>query len=122
MILQEACKLWINQSFSNIPGLLIIRAYKDNPQDLKCLNSKTFLKDNYPSDWPAMWGAFFSPTLNLDEEWIRNNIDIVEKCGILVYNSEECGLLLALDENADNFFDNYWIPLYKARYLKLHQI
>ena len=115
MNIEEACKKWVDREFSNIPSGLIKRAYKENPEELELLSSE------YPIyDWPAGWGYLFHPDFSLDEEWIRENIETVEKCGFLVYDCEETGILLGIDGGGYSFYENHWIPLYKARCLKWH--
>ena len=62
----------------------------------------------------------FHPCNRLDEEWIRNNINIVEECGFIVYDSPEEGILLGVDGCGYSFHDAHWQPLYKARDLHWH--
>ena len=113
--LKEAVRLWVDRDFSSISTELIKKAYKDNPEELELLSSE------YPElDWPAGWGSLFHPDNRLDEEWIRNNIDIVESIGFSVYDAEETGILLGVDGMGYCFFDAHWTPLYKARGLHWH--
>jgi hypothetical protein len=115
MTLKEACELWINRDFSSIPSGLIKKAYHDDFEELELLTSE------YPTlDFPSGWGFLFHPECSLDEDWIKNNIDIVEKCGFLIYQSEDCGLLLAIDGCGYDFHSKHWQPLYRARGLKWH--
>ena len=115
LTLEQAVKLWINRDFSAIPTLLIKRAYKDNPEELELLSS------DYPElDYPSGWGYLFHPECSLDEQWIRENISIVQDCGILVYDTEETGILLGIDGCGYSFWESHWIPLYKARGLSWH--
>ena len=68
------------------------RAFKDNYDDLELLSSE------YPElDYPAGWGTMFHPEWSLDEEWIREHVKEVERCGFLVYDSDETGILLGID-------------------------
>jgi hypothetical protein len=124
MTIKEACQQWINRDFSNIPTSLIIKSYKDNPYELECLNSEKFLNDRYdygqPYDWPCIWGTCFHPDFSLDEEWIRDNVEEVEKCGLLIYESDEIGIILAVDGAGYDFYSDHWIPLYKKRGLQWH--
>ena len=115
MTLEEAVKLWVTRDFSNIPTLLIKRAFKDNYEELELLSSE------YPElDYPCGWGYMFHPECSLDEEWIRDNIEEVEKCGFLVYDSDETGILLGVDGCGYDFYSSHWIPLYKKRELRWH--
>ena len=83
MTLEEAVKLWVNRDFSFIPTCLVLKAYKDNPDELELLSSE------YPEyAYPCAHGWMFHPEFSLDEEWIRENIEDVEACSFLVYDSE----------------------------------
>jgi hypothetical protein len=53
MTLEEAVKKFADD-FSNIPTGLITQAYKDNPEELECLNTPEFLEEIYLDCWPAM--------------------------------------------------------------------
>jgi hypothetical protein len=115
MTLEEAVKLWVRRDFSNIPTELIKRAFKDNYEELELLSSE------FPTlDFPAGWGWMFHPECSLDEEWIKENIRKVQRCGFLVYDSEETGILLGVDGCGYDFYSSHWIPLYKARGLRWH--
>jgi hypothetical protein len=115
MTLEEAVKLWVGRDFSSIPTELIKKAYRDNPEELELLSSE------YPElDYPSGWGYMFHPENSLDEEWIRENISIVEECGFLIYDTEETGILLGIDGCGYSFYENHWTPLYKARDLHWH--
>ena len=116
MTIEEACRRWVDRDFSLIPVPLIKKAYQYDPNELELLSN------NYPElDWPACWGWLFSPTNSFDERWIRDNISEVEECGFLIYESDECGLLLALDGAGYCFFEHHWIPLYLKRGFTWHK-
>jgi hypothetical protein len=116
MTLEEACNLWLQKDFSLIPTSLIKKAFKDCPEELELLSSE------YPSlDFPAGWGWLFHPDFSIDEEWIRENVESVEKCGFLVYDSEETGILLGVDGIGYDFVSEHFQPLYIARRLEWHK-
>ncbi len=116
MTIDQAVRLWVNRDFSNIPTELIKKAFLENPEELELLSSE------YPElDYPAGWGTMFHPEFSLDEEWIRENIDEVEQCGFLVYDSDETGILLGVDGAGYDFYDAHWIPLYRKRGLQWHE-
>jgi len=120
MTIEEACKKWVARDFSSIPTQLIIKAYKDNPEELECLNSEDYFDDRPLYHWPATWGWLFHPDDSTDERWISENIQEVEECGFLIYESDECGILLGIDGMGFDFYEAFWIPLYKARGLQWH--
>lgn len=116
MTLDEAVKLWVNRDFSNIPTELVKKAFKDNYEELELLSSE------YPElDYPAGWGTMFHPEWSLDEKWIREHIKEVEKCGFLIYDSDETGILLGVDGCGYDFFSEHWTPLYRRRGLLWHE-
>jgi hypothetical protein len=116
MTLEEAVKLWVTRDFSNIPTVLIKKAFKNNYDELELLSSE------FPQlDYPAGWEYMFHPECLLDEEWITDNIEEVEECGFLVYYSEETGILLGVDGCGYDFYSSHWIPLYKKRGLRWHK-
>lgn len=69
-----------------------------------------------------MWGTLFNPKESLDEDWIRENLDVVAECGFRIYESDEIGILLGVDGAGYDFYEEHWVPLYKARGLKWHTI
>lgn len=69
-----------------------------------------------------MWGTLFNPKERLDEDWIRENLEEVKECGFRIYESEEVGILLGVDGAGYDFYEEHWIPLYKARGLKWHTV
>ena len=67
-----------------------------------------------------MWGTMWTFGDSLDDEWARENIEIIQKCGFRVYESDDFGIIFGIDGAGYNFYENHWIPLYKARGLKWH--
>ena len=46
--------------------------------------------------------------------------NILSECGFRVYESEEFGLFFGIDAAGFDFYEAYWIPLYRARGLQWH--
>lgn len=117
MTLDEAVRLWVNRDFSSIPTSLILKAYENEPDELELLSSR------YPVySFPCAHGWLFHPENSLDEDWIRDNIEIVEEIGFIVYETDETGILLAIDGGGYSFWEEHWQPLYIARDLQWHSI
>jgi hypothetical protein len=117
MTLEEAVRLWVTKEFSFIPTSLVLKAYKDNPEELELLSSE------YPEyAYPCAHGWMFHPDSSLDEEWIRENIEDIEELGFLIYDTEETGILLGIDAGGFDFYEAFWIPLYKKRGLSVNGI
>lgn len=70
-----------------------------------------------------IWGTMWTFGEGIDEDWARENIDIMGKCGFRVYEYQETGTLyFGIDGAGYDFYEQHWIPLYKARGLKWHGI
>ena len=114
MTLEQAVNKWL-KDFSSIPTMLVQRAYADDPDSLILLTSE------YPDlGWPSGWGWMYSPDDACDERWIESNIDKVERCGFLVYQSEEFDILLGICGCGYDFIQEHWLPLYKIRGMNWH--
>jgi hypothetical protein len=120
MTLDEAVKKFA-KDFSSIPTELIKKAYKDDPENLICLNSEEYFEERPLEYFPAMWGCMFKCDDWTDEEWIKKNIDEVEKIGFIIYECEYCGILLGMNSCGHDFYEAYWQPLYLKRGLAWHE-
>lgn len=74
-------------------------------------------RDGYLPMWGWLW-SFSEPADNwwLEEEGIR----IMSECGFRIYEHEEWGYFFGIDGYGYNFYEEHWIPLYKARGLHWH--
>jgi hypothetical protein len=120
MDLDEAVKKFAND-FSMIPTDLIIKAYKDTPEELECLNSPEYFEERYIDSWPADWGTMFVPNDWTDREWIKNNIEAVEEIGFIIYSCDCFEILLGINSGGHCFYEAYWKPLYLKRGLEWHK-
>ena len=68
--------------------------------------------------WSTMW-AFDNPC---DCDWLEDeeNMRKMAECGFRIYESEDYGYIFGIDGCGYSFFDEHWIPLYKARGLRWH--
>lgn len=69
-----------------------------------------------------MWGTMWTFGERIDEDWALNNLEIIADCGFRVYESDELGLYFGIDGAGYDFYESHWIPLYKARGLKWHDV
>lgn len=69
-----------------------------------------------------MWGTLWSFGDSLDNYWLENlgGIQIMADCGFRIYEQEDYGYIFGIDGAGYSFYDEHWIPLYKARGLKWH--
>lgn len=86
---------------------------------------KTDIDDIYlePNTWLPMWGWMWTCGESFDEDWIRDNLQIVSECGFRIFEDDKTGTIyLGIDGAGYDFYEAHWIPLYKARGLKWHDI
>lgn len=67
-----------------------------------------------------MWGTMWNFSCSFDEDWARSHLSEMAACGFRLYESEDYGLVFGIDGAGYNFYDEHWIPLYKARRLRWH--
>lgn len=119
---KQATKKWINE-FNEIPIKLIERAYFNDFEYGDGIEHLTYDEnEEYGLEYKElpMWGTAWTTGCVLDEEWIKNNIDVMKKCGFDVYESEELGVFFGINGAGYDFYDSHWIPLYEYRGLKWH--
>lgn len=66
--------------------------------------------------WNTMW-AFNDPC---DQDWVEDNLYTLAACGFRIYESEDFGYIFGIDGAGYDFYEDHWIPLYKARGLQWH--
>lgn len=143
MDIREATEKWVD-GFNSIPLSLIVKAYQDNIDDMWELTpifyictdcggefseyeengcplcgSSDFSEIEHDS-WLPMWGIMWTFSNRLDEEWARDNLDEMARCGFRIFESDELGIFFGIDGAGYNFYEAHWIPLYKARGLQWH--
>jgi hypothetical protein len=57
-----------------------------------------------------------------DDYWLSDmdGIAIMSRCGFRIYESEEFGYFFGIDGAGYSFYDEHWVPLYRARDLHWH--
>lgn len=83
------------------------------------LAEKGYVENSDRDTWP-MWGWLWNPDESIDEEWIEENAQTVSDLGFRIWSHEDYGVFLGIDGAGYNFYDEHWIPLYKARGLQWH--
>lgn len=75
-------------------------------------------RDTYFPMWGTMWSFSEAP----DEYWLTemDGVKLMSNCGFRVYESDQFGYFFGIDGAGYDFYDEHWIPLYKARGLKWH--
>lgn len=74
--------------------------------------------DSYLPMWNTMW-AFND---FCDNYWLENGgLQIMADCGFRIYEQEDYGYIFGIDGCGYDFYEEHWIPLYKARGLRWHK-
>lgn len=71
-----------------------------------------------------MWGTLWSFGDSCDDWWLEedNGIELMSRCGFRIYQSDDFGYFFGIDGAGYDFYESHWIPLYKARGLKWHDV
>lgn len=115
--IEDATKEWVRE-FNAIPCSIIEKICKYNIDSIYELTEQD--EENYYTDFLPMWGTMWTFGESLDEDWARGNIEIMQSCGFRVYEQDDLGILFGIDGAGYNFYEEHWIPLYKARGFKWH--
>lgn len=68
-----------------------------------------------------IWGTMWSFRDSADTRWLEDDgIQSLSKCGFRVYESDEFGYFFGIDGAGYDFYEEHWIPLYRARGLRWH--
>ncbi len=77
------------------------------------------VRDEYFPIWGVLWN-FSDPC---DEWWVeeKDGLRAMSDCGFRIYHHDEWGYFFGIDGAGYCFFNQHWIPLYKARGLQWHK-
>lgn len=112
--IEDATREWVHE-FNAIPQSVIIKICELDIDSVYELTTP----DEY-DDFLPMWSTMWTFGESLDEDWARENIQIMQDCGFRVYENDDFGIIFGIDGAGYNFYESHWIPLYKARRLKWH--
>lgn len=99
---------WVN-NFNDIPYTVIDKLVEHDGID-----SVIELTDNTNCDSYFPMVRFWAFDNTWDEDYARENIDIMQKCGLRVYEQEDYGLIFGIDGYGYSFYEPHWLPLYKS--------
>ena len=76
-------------------------------------------------DFLPMWGTMWQFGEGIDDDWLSgefgtNGLQIMSDLGFRIYEHDEWGYFFGIDGAGYDFYEQHWIPLYKARGLKWH--
>lgn len=69
-----------------------------------------------------MWGTMWAFGYSIDNWWLEDGgLQIMADCGFRIYEQEDYDYIFGIDGAGYSFYDEHWLPLYKARGLKWHK-
>ena len=124
--LTEACHAWVD-SFNEIPVSAAEKLW--DASDYADFEEITPYDDDWDEDLESqfpMWSTMWSFSDPCDKEWANGehlgpHLKEMMDCGFRIYESEDFGTVFGIDGAGYSFFDEHWIPLYKARGLHWHE-
>lgn len=97
----------------------VVVAELDNGNEIQAEKSDLEVqKDDYLPMWGIMW--MFGD--GIDDYWVNEmgGLQIMADCGFRIYETDE-GIIFGIDGAGYDFYEQHWIPLYKARGLEWHK-
>ena len=74
-----------------------------------------------------MWGTMWAFDDGIDNSWLncefegKDGLRLMADCGFRIYESEDYDFVFGIDGCGYDFYEDHWIPLYKARGLHWHK-
>ena len=74
-----------------------------------------------------MWGTMWAFGNAIDDDWLRgefgtDGLRLMSECGFRVYESDRWGYFFGIDGAGYSFYEQHWVPLYRARGLCWHDV
>lgn len=68
------------------------------------------------------WGTMWSFGERMDDDWLEGpgGLRAMSHCGFRIFESDEFGYFFGIDGAGYDFYEEHWVPLYKARGLEWH--
>ena len=91
----------------------------DNGEEIK---AKSEDMEANRDDFLPMWGTMWMFGDSCDDWWVNEDdgLQIMANCSFRIYEIDE-GIIFGIDGAGYSFYDEHWIPLYKARGLQWHK-
>lgn len=116
-------------AYANEENGEIVEYLKDNTYRIKMDDGESILAngDGFEieyDDFVPMWGWMWQFDDFIDDAWLEEHDGIrkMSECGFRVYKHEEFGYFFGIDGAGYDFYEEHWIPLYKARGLSWHTL
>ena len=126
--ISKYCKVWSNkhQEMGEVIEIIkdedeneFFKVKLDNGEEVETTEADISREDY--SFFP-MWGTMWQFGDSCDDWWLEedNGLKLMARCGFRIYESEEFGYFFGIDGAGYDFYEEHWIPLYKARGLQWH--
>lgn len=115
--IKDAARAWIGE-FNAFPTTMIEKLITLEPDTWHEITPNI---EKCETVFLPMWGWVWQMTDICDIDWLENNLDEVVKCGFSIYESDEFGLFIGINGGGYDFYEEHWLPLYKARGLQWHK-
>ena len=124
--IRDAARAWVH-TFNAIPQSVVEKLMEvSDSTDIQEVTP--FPEDEFPEgcDTLPMWGTMWAFGDNIDNDWIRgefgqDGLQLMADCGFRIYESEDWDYIFGIDGCGYDFYEEHWIPLYKARGLHWHE-
>ena len=115
----------IDTNYDGESDLYVVRLDSD-PDDPKIISGDC-LEEVFTEGYFPMWGTMWQFGDKIDEEWLvgsfgKSHLQEMADIGFRIYEQEDYGIVFGIDAAGFDFYEAYWIPLYKARGLHWHKI
>ena len=110
----------VQSMYDDDDDLYLVRLDRDRDEEV--VVAKSDLEVERESYLP-MWGTMWAFGEQLDNDWLSgefagNGLQKMADCGFRIYEQEDYGYVFGIDGAGYDFYEEHWIPLYKARGLK----
>ena len=106
--IEDATREWVRE-FNAIPQSVIMKMQEFDVDSVYELTTP----DEY-DDFLPMWSTMWTFGESLDEDWARENIQVMQDCGFRVYENEDFGIIFGIDGAGYNFYENHSVPTHTS--------
>lgn len=115
--LKAATEKWVH-GFNAYPRNMIAKLMHYDPEEWQeVTQSDTTFYEELPA-----WGTMWQFNDWCDSYWLeeKGGLQVLSDCGFRIFKSDEFGHFFGIDGAGYDFYEEHWIPLYKARGLHWH--
>lgn len=119
--IKEATEKFVNE-LNAVETTMIGELMYHNPDDWEDVTVMNGDEDRLRRELPT-WGTMWSFSSIFDDTWLEeeDGIEQMSRIGFVIFRSESYGFFFGIDGGGYDFYEQYWIPLYKARGLQWHE-